>query len=165
MASSVGNIVSTVRLALSYLASVSTGRNASYVTNVSSSSGNISNGTGANQANRLLDTTQTIAASGTYTLDVTSATDPLNNAVALTRVTEILIQHLSTSAASSITAGGGSNPVITSYSVTLKPGGKSLPFSDYSATALAISTNKNIKILNNDGTNSATVRITVVGSQ
>lgn len=127
----------------------------------------ISDGTGLNQANRFYVLESTIAASGTATFNLTSGlTDVFGNSLALTRVCEVWIEHLNESAnTSTITIGGGSNPLWATLSVPLRKNG-SFHVRDYSTTGLiAITTNTTITITNNSGTLVSSYRIVIVGSQ
>jgi len=127
----------------------------------------ISDGTGLNQANRWYALESTIAASGTATFNVASGlTDVFGNALALTRVCEVWVEHLNESAnTSTITVGGGSNPLWATLSVPIRKNGD-FHVRDYSATGvIAITTNNTITITNNSGSLVSSYRITIVGSQ
>lgn len=126
----------------------------------------VSDGTGLNQANRVYVQESTIAASGTATFNVASGlTDVFGNSLALTRVCEVWVEHLNESAnTSTITVGGGSNPLWASLSVTLKKNGD-FRWRDYSATGLAITTNTTLTLTNNSGSLVSSYRVTIIGSQ
>lgn len=126
----------------------------------------VSDGTGLNQANRVYVIQGTIAASGTATLNVTSGlTDVFGNAIVLTRVCEVIVEHLNASASTStITVGGGSNPIFATMAVPIRKNGD-IRIRDYSATGFAITTNVNLLLTNNSGSLIATYRVTIIGSQ
>lgn len=126
----------------------------------------VSDGTGLNQANRIYVQESTIAASGTATFNVASGlTDVFGNAIALTRVCEVWVEHLNESASTStITVGGGSNPLWATLSVAIRKNGD-FRFRDYSATGLAVTTNTTVTLTNNSGSLIASYRIIIVGSQ
>lgn len=158
------SLVSTSRLNLSYTTTDASGQNPSWKPTFSNTI-KATDGTTANKANRPYVVQGTIAASGTAVIDVTSLTGKLGESIALTRVCELWILHLSTSAnTSTVTVGGGSNPLITSLSVALYAN-EDLRIRKYSATGIAVSTNKNILLTNNSGSLITTYRAIIIGSQ
>lgn len=161
----VNNINSTFRNAIVYSQTNTAGLYPKYQPTVANTI-KVSDGTGLNQANRVYILQGTIAASSTATFNVsTGLTDVFGNAIALTRVTEIIVEHLNSSASTStITVGGGTTPIFTTLSVALKKNGD-IRIRDYSATGFAITTNVNLKLTNDSGTLVATYRVTIIGSQ
>ena len=135
------------------------------------------NGNGADQANRLWRSSRSLAASASEDIDLydfSGAIDPQGSTYALVKVKALLIRNTSTDNGSTLTIGAAaSNPWTgplggTSPTITLTPGtatqgvlvlvnGTGWTVTDASAHLL--------KILNNDGTNTATYEIAVVGSQ
>lgn len=125
-------------------------------------------GSGSSLVDEVLDLASndrsiTIAAAATTTVDLTSGqTDPLGGAVAFARIRRLIFLHPLESLASSITIfNAASNsfqgPVSAAGTVTLFPG-EGFCFWTMSPTGRVVDgTHKNIKILNNDATNAATV--------
>ena len=113
----------------------------------------------------------TIAASGNLTIDLTSFTNLLNeSASSIGKARFLLISHDSTSTASSITVGNAASNQWTflglsaaTTTFTMKPLEWFACGSQATAGMATSGTNKNLKILNNDGTNSAIVRIVIAG--
>lgn len=114
----------------------------------------------------------TITSSGTQTIDLTSITDPLLGSVTFARCKGLIIQHASTSAASSIKwnqsiansllgwfSGATGTPIIT-----LLPG-EWIGIGGASANGQTVDgTHKIITITNLDASNSATVNVFFVGA-
>lgn len=164
MAVTLNSLTSTSRLAISYESTDASGQdpiwNPTFASTIKAT-----DGTTANKANRPYVVQGTIAASGTATIDVTSLTGKLGESIALSRLCELWVLHLSTSAnTSTVTVGGGSNPVFATLSVPLYAG-EDVRIRKYSATGTAITTNKNILLTNNSGTLVTTYRVIIVGSQ
>lgn len=124
------------------------------------------NGTGTSQANRAYQTTLTISASGTSTTTLTSLTDNLGNALVLTKLRALFVSHLSTSLASGITLGGGTNPLFGTKIVGIEilPG-DCFPFVCKTGYAIGLGATDRIRIVNSDASNAATVLLTILGSQ
>ena len=161
----VNSIVSTFRTAINYSQSNTIGQDPKWSPTLANTI-KITNGTGLNQANRAYSIEGTLTASATVTFNVsTGLTDVFGNAIALTRVCEILVEHLNESASTStITVGGGSNPIFTTMAIPIKKNGD-VHVRDYSATGIAISTNVNLKLTNDSGALVASYRVTIIGSQ
>jgi len=161
----VNNITSTFRNAIAYSQSNTAGLYPKYQPTLANTI-KVSDGTGLNQANRVYVLQGTIAASSSTTFNVTSGlTDVFGNAIALTRVCEIIVEHMAASASTStITVGGGTTPIFTTLAVPIKKNGD-VRIRDYSATGFAISTNVNLKLTNDSGSLVATYRVTIIGSQ
>lgn len=124
------------------------------------------NGTGTSQANRAYQVTTTIAASGTLTITLTSLTDNIGNALVLTKLRALFVSHLSTSVASQVTLGGGTNPLFGTKitGIEILPG-DTLPFVCKTGYTIASGSADRIRIVNSDSVNAASVRITILGSQ
>lgn len=134
-------------------------------------------GTAASCVNQIVTTVVTPAASGTSNVDFTgSLTNIVGDATAaMSAVKAILVELISTdqdstngTACSSITIGNGTNPWLAPFggtgTYTIKNGGRWF-HEDPSAAGLAVtaSTGDILKVLNNDGSNAAYVRITLLG--
>lgn len=131
-------------------------------------------GTGNNQVARLYaedsgdSGTTTIAASGTQSLDLQTLTDARGNALSLSDVALLVIEHKAASAASSISvqanaANGWTNFIGTAANLTL-PAGAVLALYVPTAAALAVGgTNKVLDLINDDGSNAAEYRFEVWG--
>lgn len=162
----VSAITSTERVAIVYKSANATGYLPAW-TPTPSHTIKVTDGTGLNQANRIYIGESTIAASGTATFNLTSGlTDVFGNALVLARVCEVWVEHLNESNnTSTITVGGGSNPLWASLSVPLRKNGD-FHVRDYSTTGLiAITTNTTITLTNNSGALTSAYRITIIGSQ
>lgn len=125
------------------------------------------NGSGDNQANRAYYEKHTIAASGTLVLNLTTGLVDFNgNAIAATKLKALLIEHLDTTTATSITIGGGTNPLFGTQIVALPiVNGSHQSFVFPKGYTVASGSADRITITNADGTNQATVRITMLTSQ
>lgn len=126
----------------------------------------LTDGTGANQANRKFTTTGTLSASASATLDLSApGTDEFNRAVAPTRLVCLLFVNTGTTV---LTLGGAASNAWTSAfsnTVTLRAGGSAV-FLAPDATGLAVgSSNKNLQILNTSGTTAGSYSLLLVGSQ
>lgn len=134
-------------------------------------------GTAAGQAKTVYRTTLTIAASASATIDLNAAvTDVFGLSVALTRV-QLMYIGLRSGGASSIAVGGGSDGTGTNAwaswlnaatdKVTVRGGSQggvlALGCSDATGFPVTASTADILRITNNDGVNSATVDVLIVG--
>lgn len=130
---------------------------------------NFANGNGNGQANRVYtnSATMTIVASGTLSLDLSGAlTDAFGNTLTLTKLRGLLIEHLTTTTASYVTIGGGSNPVFGSKIDGLEIyNGDHFLWTCKNGYTIAGGSNDALRIVNADGSNSATVRVSLLGSQ
>jgi hypothetical protein len=147
-----------------------TGGNTSNINSQSFSSA-LTNGTGAGgTADQMYMTTATIAASGNTTVTFTSLANFFGTAISYARIKTMLIQLTTDTTASSILVGNGTNPFInwitpSTGAIRIRNGGCFL-LSCLDATAYAVTaaTGDLLKILNEDGANQATVKMTFVGS-
>lgn len=116
----------------------------------------------------------TLAAGATLTIDLTTGqVNPLNESIAgaaaFSKVRFVVCRHESESEASSVTAfGSGSNqfqgPLSAAAAITLLPG-ESFDLGSPTAAGWTVDgTHKTLQVVNNDGTNDATLRLLVAGS-
>lgn len=126
-------------------------------------------GTGAGQADRLYANTLLIAGGGNTVITFTSMTDFFGNTVSFLRM-KLLYIRLASGGASSISVGNATNPIvnwISSGTATVKimSGGLLFLVAPVDAVGYPITaaTADQLKILNNDGANAASVDICVMG--
>ena len=137
-------------------------------------------GTGANQINDCYDAVLTITASGTNNLDLAGSLTNLNNQTSrvFTTIKAIrlrlvpsgeTVNGVAGTAATSITIGNGTNPWVggplTGSNVLKIVNGAEFAYVDPSATGMTVtaSTGDILKILNDDGSASAIVHVTIFG--
>lgn len=125
-------------------------------------------GTGAGQVDLAFSVELTIAPSATTSLDLDAGTleDLFGNALTFVNVKAIRIQHVSDSAASSINLQGDymTTNFGASFSIVYPPGGY-FDISEASAGyAVVATTGDAIDLVNNDGSNSATVSVELLGT-
>lgn len=141
-------------------------RDSNSTTNIGSFGASIAftNGTGTNQVDGLpKPQTYTIAASSTQNIDLAGTlTDYAGSAVVLTKFKGLYIKLKNTTAASSITVGGGTNGVL-SGSVPVHNGGIFVLGSPTGYTVTA-GTGDILRIVNNDASLSAEVEVGVIGN-
>lgn len=126
----------------------------------------LTNGTGTDQANRAFKQTYTIAASGNQVVNLTSMTDNLGNALVLTKLKALFILHKSTSLASGVTVGGGTQPLFGTKIVGIEVlPGDVFPFVCRSGYTISSGTADRIRIVNADAVNAATVEVVFLASQ
>ena len=131
-----------------------------------SPSTSFSNGNGAGQANDVYKTTLTITASGTSTLTLTALTDAFGNSLVMTKLRALLIEHQTTTTATAITVGGGTHPLFgTTIAGLIIPNGNFNLYTNKNGLSIVAATNDVLTIVNSDSSNSATVRVTILGSQ
>lgn len=117
----------------------------------------------------------TLGAGANTTLDLTSGLlNPINleitGASDFAKVRVIVIEHDTTSAASAIVVGNGTNPfggllTTNTNTFTLKPGQGVAMWDRYSTTGMTVDgSNKTVKITNSDGVNTASYYVYVLGS-
>lgn len=130
---------------------------------------NFTDGNGAGQANRVYtnSATMTIAASGTLNIDLSgSVTDAFGNTLTLTKLRALLIEHLTTTTSTNVTVGGGTNPIFgTKISGLEINNGDHMLFTCKNGYTVTGGSADNLRIVNADASNSATVRISILGSQ
>jgi hypothetical protein len=113
---------------------------------------------------------RTLAAGASETFDLRSFTDALAETGAImSKVRIYLVSHPSASAASSITVGGAAANQFVSHidgaasTFTIPKGGFLLMAANTTAGMTVDATHKDLKVLNNDGSNAATYTIAVIG--
>lgn len=130
------------------------------------------NGTGANKADLIYAVQLTIAGAGSTTVNLSSAPvkDFFGTNIVMARIKFMLLWLTNLSAATSVAFGNAANPVINWISagtatVKVNNGGVFL-IGDPGATGYPVTaaTADQLKVLNNDATNTATVNLAVVGS-
>jgi hypothetical protein len=131
----------------------------------------MTNRTGAaGTADLIYSNSVTIAASGNTTVTFTSLASLLGVIMSFARIKAFIIENNSLTTASSILIGNGTNPFINwvgsgAHTVRVRNGGALMLFcTDATAYAVTAATGDLLKILNEDGANSATVHMTVIGS-
>jgi len=125
-------------------------------------------GTGAGQVDLAYSAELTIAPSATTSLDLDAGTleDLFGNALTFASVKSIRIHHAVDSAASSINLQGDymTTNFGASFSIVYPPGGY-FDISESSAGfAVVVTTGDAIDLVNNDGSNSATVSVELLGT-
>ena len=132
----------------------------------------LTNGTGATGTANLIYALQTTIAGGgntTITLD-SGITDFFGTGIVMVRCKVMFIALTAATAATSVQVGNGSNPFINwvgaaAHTIQIRNGGFFLlACADGTAYAVTASTGDVLKILNNDGSNVATLQIALVGS-
>lgn len=140
-------------------------------------SATMTNGTGSGAANKLFAKSYTIAASGNQSIDLAgSVTDFYGNTISFTKVKVIYVEHSTATTATTITVGvGGTNPFINWIKsagtittdqprVVVRNGGVFLlACTDGTGYPVTAGTGDILYLTNEDGTNSATVKVVVVG--
>lgn len=129
-------------------------------------------GSGDNQMDTLYkddsDESGTIAASATETLDLQTALDALGEAMTLTDVALVYIEHKAASLASSISvqanaANGFTNLLGTAANLTIPAGGFFLFYMPVADAMVVSGTNKVLDIINDDGANAADYIVEIWG--
>lgn len=134
-------------------------------------SGSLAAGTGANKARYVAAKKYTIAGAGTQEVNLSSLTDPLNAAVAFTKVRALFVFLSTDTTSSGIEVGpkGATNPVAAWWSDTsdatklVNGGGLGLFAPTVAGYAVAAGLADRFKITNLDATNSATVFVVILG--
>lgn len=136
----------------------------------------MTNGTGSGSSNKLVAKQYTISASANEDLDLAgSLTDFYGNTVTFTKVKVIFIEHSTTTTATTIAVGVTANPFINWIKsagtittdlprVVVRNGGVfMLGCTDGTGYAVSAGTGDILRITNEDGTNSATVNVCIIG--
>ncbi len=132
----------------------------------------LTNGTGgAGTANLLYALQTTIAGGGNTTITLDSGiTDFFGTSIVMVRVKVIFIALTTATTATSVLVGNGTNPFINwvgsgAHTVRIRNGGfLCLACQDATAYAVTASTGDVLKILNEDGVNTATLQIAIIGA-
>lgn len=131
----------------------------------------LTNGTAANQADLLYAASGTIGTSATLSLDLAGTLDDFfGDTITMARVKVIYITITTDTSASSVNVGGNANAFDTflgdaSDEIIIRNGGNlTLTAPDATAYAVTASTGDILDITNNDGSNTATYQIAIVGA-
>lgn len=129
------------------------------------------NGTGANQADRVIVKNGTIAGGGNTTFDLAgSLTDFFGNVITLVRVKVLYFELTTGTTASDVSLGGDANPWATwlgavTDKVKVRNGGSlCLVAPDAAAYTVTAGTGDILKVTNNDGANVATYKLVIIGA-
>lgn len=130
----------------------------------------LTNGTGANQANKVWSDQRTLAASATEDLDLAGGiTDALGATITLTKIKAIAI-HASSANTNSVLVGGATANQLANWVgnvndvVVVKPGGTFvLTAPDANGIGVTADTGDLLKIANSAGSTSVTYDIIVIG--
>lgn len=131
----------------------------------------LTNGTSADNADLVYWTSGTLAASGTATIDLGSLTDNFGNSIDFERVKSIIIRNTTanTNDTEVLSVGGaGSNAWETWVGaagdiVKVRPDGCFM-LSCSGATGYAVGSNVNLLLTNDDGSNTLTYQVAVIGA-
>lgn len=124
-------------------------------------------GTGAGQVDEFVAQTRTLAGGASENLDLAGGlTNPFGETVTFARLKAIVIELLDTTTASSITVGGTvANQWIAGPSGKITNGGiLILAVNDATALPVTAGTGDLFNIVNDDATNVATYRISLIGN-
>jgi hypothetical protein len=135
------------------------------------SSYDIADGTGADQANAIYVDDFSIVASGTLAIDLSgSLTDPNNNTKAFTAVKEILIKADITNTNNIVYGNAATNQFLgpmgaATHTIAIKPGGRLSITDGYSAAGWAVANGStdNILLTNSAGGTAVTGTIVIIG--
>lgn len=178
----IDSLTSTVRALITWTASDTlTGSDYGPTSNNTTITKSVSLGTSAannvaNGSDELISYIASISASSSTTLDLTSISNIIGATASLARVKAIMFRLLSTTddstngtACSSVTIGNAASNANQLFldndadTFTLK-NGEMLVWASPQAAGLTVDgTNKNVKILNNDGAVTAKVQVTIIG--
>jgi len=129
-----------------------------------------SNGTGANQSDKIYFIATTLAASGSTTYNLGSLTDVFGSALDFERVKVIYLKNKTTTGTNGVISVGGaaSNQFVnwvgnTDDLVNVRPGGVLL-LAAQDATAYSVSTGVNLKLLNTSGSTTVSYDLVVIGA-
>lgn len=132
----------------------------------------LTNGTSDNQSDRQYSEEKSIAASGTYDLDLAgSVTDQLGNTFTIAEIVWIFVKNTSAAVTTTVAVGAaGSNPIASLFADTsdklIIPGNGGIWCAGSPADggfAVTAGSADTIRFTNNDGSNAATVEIYIVG--
>jgi hypothetical protein len=130
-----------------------------------------SDGTGANQINRIWADTRTLAASGTEDLDLAgSLVDAIGQSITFARVKAILIRPSAANTNNVIVGGASANQFLTwvggaTHTVTVRPGGLfAIGAPDATAYAVTAGTGDLLRIANSSSGTSVTYDIVILGA-
>ena len=131
----------------------------------------LTDGTGANQINRIYADTITLAASATQDIDLAGTlVDAIGQTVTFARVKGILIRTASANTNNVIVGGASSNGFITwvggaTHTVTVRPGGfLAIAAPDATAYAVTAGTGDLLRVANSSSGSSVTFDLVIVGA-
>lgn len=131
----------------------------------------LTNGTGAGNADRLYASQLTLAGAGSTTLNLSSLTNPFGTSIALARIKAMYFENNTATTSTGVAIGNaGVNPFTGGFfnagtdTLTLRNGVCMSVGVCQDATAYAVGTGVNLLITNSDGANSATVNVGLVGA-
>lgn len=131
----------------------------------------LTNGTGAaNTADLVYAVQSTLAGAANTTIDLAgSVTDFFGSTITMARVKYLLIKHTNDTTATSITVGNGTNALALFNAATathsIRNNGVFLVgCADATGIAVSAGTTDELKLLNADGTNTATYQVSIIGS-
>lgn len=126
---------------------------------------NFTNGTGAGQADLMYQVRGSLASSGTDTYDLDAGTleDRFGNGLTFVKVKAVILSHTSSSSASSIAMAGDFTTTIKLPQQNLVAGGAHESH-DPTGWTVTASTADVITVVNNDGSNTATYDLYIIGT-
>ena len=131
----------------------------------------LTNGTGAAQADTLYAKQLSLVGAATSTINLSSATNPFGTTVSFARLKAWYWENNSTTTSTGVAFGGaGVTPFTGGFfnagtdTVTLRNGVSMAVGVCQDATAYAVGSGVNLLITNSDGTNTATVNVGLVGA-
>ncbi|MGH8358116.1 MAG: hypothetical protein ACRESF_11540 [Pseudomonas sp.] len=145
--------------------------NPSTDTNAFSFADSTTSGTAAGQADLIYAAQITIAGAGATTININSSPvkDWFGTNIVMVRISYFFINLLTSTTASSVAIGNAANPIVNWISlgtstIKLQNGGIWVQgYSDATGYVVTMTTADQLKILNNDGTNTATLNVCIVG--
>lgn len=131
----------------------------------------LTDGTGANQINRIFADTITLAASANQDIDLAGAlVDAIGQTITFARVKGILVRSAAANTNNVIVGGAASNQFATwvggaAHTITVRPGGfLALSAPDATAYAVTASTGDLLRFANSAGGSSVTFDLVIVGA-
>lgn len=138
------------------------------VNSVSYTGPTLTNGTGANQANIKYSASITLAALATTSLNLQSLTDGFGNSLNFARIKDLYVENSSVSSASAITVGSATTntfcSVLSAGNINIRNGAHAHLGVAADATAWPTNSGNQMEIANLDGSNAATVKISIIGA-
>lgn len=122
-------------------------------------------GTADNQADKVHQSSRSLATGANETVDLTTITDPAGAALSLAEVVILVIESSSSNTTALTIEGGASNPwtaLLASGALTLKPGGKLVLVAPKDGSYAVSGSSKTLKFTNGSGATAA-FTLTVIG--
>jgi hypothetical protein len=120
-------------------------------------------GNTAGSVDRCFSESFTVSAGTPLTVNLSSATDPLGNAVGMVHVTSVLVENDSTTAGQDFTVGGGTHPVLgTDQGTAQANGGEFLVTNPNPGYSVVSGTSDTLQISVASGTN-VPGKVTILG--